>query len=88
MDRRIEDELRRRIAELEAENKSLKDFNELLKAQRKEHLDMILGPEKELDDAALSAIEQEMAEMIKNHVPGSGLKFLAELGIHPQRTSQ
>jgi hypothetical protein len=27
--------------------------------------------------------EEEIIEMMKNHVPGSGLKFLAELGIYP-----
>jgi len=77
------EQLHRRIAELEAENASLRDFNELLQAQRKEHLDIILGPPEELDEAALDAMEREQIEMLKNHVPGQGLRFFAELGIYP-----
>ena len=76
-------QLNQRIAELEAENASLRDFNKLLQAQRKEHLDIILGPPAELDEAALDALEREQMEMLKNHVPGQGLKWLAELGIYP-----
>ena len=76
-------QLNQRISELEAENATLRDFNKLLQAQRKEHLDIILGPPEELDEAALDVLEREQMEMLKNHVPGSGLKFFAELGIYP-----
>lgn len=88
MDQTNNEALRRRIAELEAENArlanengALREFNDLLQAQRKEHLDMILGP---VDESKLPT-EEEYIEMMKNHVPGSGLKFLAELGIYPTK---
>jgi hypothetical protein len=81
MDPRTVQELRQRIAELEKENAELREFNELLKAQRKEHLDIIMGPPPPYDPK----VEEEIIEMMKNHVPGSGLKFLAELGIYPMK---
>ena len=67
-----EDDLRPRIAELEAEIVELR-------AERKALRDVICArtpPAKE-------TTEEEYIEMMKNHVPGAGLKFLAELGIYP-----
>jgi hypothetical protein len=75
MDRTIEDQLRRRIAELEAENKSLRDFNELLKSQRKEYLDIICGPVNEAD----LPTEEQMIELMKTRVPMEDV--FRELGI-------
>jgi hypothetical protein len=34
---------------------------------------------------AKETTEEEYMEMMKNHVPGAGLKFLAELGIYPHK---
>jgi hypothetical protein len=65
MEQNLEAQLRQRIAELEKENAYLKEFNELLKAQRKEHLDIICGPVKEED----LPTEEQMAEMMKTRVP-------------------
>lgn len=61
----MEQELRQRIAELERENSTLRTFNEMLQAQRKEHLDMIAGPVREED----LPTEEEYAEMMKTRVP-------------------
>jgi regulator of replication initiation timing len=69
-----EDELRRRIADLEAENAELR-------AERKELRERIYGPVREEDLPG----EEVYLEMMKNHVPGAGLKFLAELGIYPMK---
>jgi hypothetical protein len=70
--RNSDEELRRRIAELEAEVIELR-------AERKLLRDAICAkapPAKE-------TTEQEYLEMMRNHVPGSGLKFLEGLGIYP-----
>jgi hypothetical protein len=64
MEQNLEQQLRGRIAELEKENAYLKQFNERLKAQRKEYLDIILGPVK--DEDLLS--EEQMVEMMKTRV--------------------
>ena len=74
-----EDELRRRIAELEAENARLRDTLEWVKAERKELREIIFAQAP----AETETTEEEYLEMMKNHVPGAGLKFLAELGIYP-----
>ena len=79
MEHDLEQQLRQRLAQLEKENAELREFNAMLKAQRKEYLDIILGPPPPEDPNT----EKELIEMMKNHVPGSGLKFFAELGIHP-----
>lgn len=80
---------RRRIAELEAENArlatenaSLREFNEMLRAQRREALD-ILCPVDQIPETT----EQELIDVMKNHVPGSGMKFLEELGVFPRKAS-
>ena len=72
----IEEELRQRIVELEEENADLR-------AQRRVLRDIICatGPESK------ETTEAEYLEMMHNHVPGSGLKFLASLGIFPMKQS-
>jgi hypothetical protein len=81
--------LRRRIVDLEAENArlatenaSLREFNEMLRAQRREALD-ILCPVDQIPETT----EEELIDAMKNHVPGSGMKFLEELGIFPKKAS-
>jgi hypothetical protein len=64
MEHDLEAQLRQRIADLEKQNASLNRFNELLQAQRKEYLDIILGPVKEED----LLTEEQMAEMMKTRV--------------------
>ena len=69
-----EEELRQRIAELEDENADLR-------AQRRALRDIICatGPNSR------ETTEAEYLEMLHNHVPGSGMKFLESLGIYPQK---
>ena len=69
-----ENDLRREIEELRAENAKLREFNEVLQVQRKEYLDAICGP---ADDYILS--DEEMAEQMKDLVPFS--QFLSDLGL-------
>jgi hypothetical protein len=78
-----EDFFRSRVAELEAENTRLRETLEMVKAERKELRDIVCGPVSQED----LPTEEELIEMVKNHVPGSGLKFFAELGIHPRKPS-
>ena len=72
----IEQELRQRVAELEDENADLR-------AQRRALRDIICatGPDSK------ETTEAEYLEMLHNHVPGSGLKFLESLGIYPMKQS-
>jgi regulator of replication initiation timing len=68
----VEEELRRRIAELEEEVADLR-------AERKELRDIVCAkvtPAKE-------TTEEEYMEMMRNHVPGAGIAFLRSLGIDP-----
>jgi hypothetical protein len=79
VDHNLEEQLRRRIADLEAEVARLKDSLEFVKADRKALWEEHYGPVP----VENLATEEEIVAMMKNHVPGSGLKFLAELGIYP-----
>jgi hypothetical protein len=83
MDPRLEQQLRQRIAELEAENARLRDSLEYVKADRKQLRDQLYGPVKEED----LPTEEEYLAAMKNHVPGSGMKFLEELGLLPRKSS-
>lgn len=78
----LEAELRRRIAELEQENARLRQTLEWVKEERKELRDIVCArlPEPPPLD------EDELVEMVKNHVPGSGRRFFEELGILPPTT--
>jgi predicted nuclease with TOPRIM domain len=70
---------RSRLAELEAENARLRETLDMVKAERKELRDRLDGP---INDENLPS-EGEYMELMKSHVPGSGLKFFADLGIFP-----
>lgn len=83
MDQTPEEQLRRRIAALEAENARLRDALEFVKAERRELRERVYGPVREENIPT----EEELIELMKNHVPGSGLKFFAELGIYPKEPS-
>ncbi len=76
----IEEAQARRIAELEAENARLRDVLEMVKEERRE-LRLIefakAPPPKEVT-------EEEYEEMMRNHVPGSGERFLKEIGLLPR----
>jgi hypothetical protein len=78
----LEEELRSRIAELEKENARLVQVLEWTKEERKELRDIVFAnapPSRETS-------EEEYLEMMRNHVPGSGRKFMEELGIIPGAT--
>jgi hypothetical protein len=81
MEHDLEAQLRQRIAELEKENAYLKDSLEFVKADRKALRDELYGPVRVED----LPTEEEYIEMMKNHVPGSGMKFLEELGLLPRK---
>jgi hypothetical protein len=83
MENNLEAQLRQRIADLEAENARLKDSLDFVKADRKALREELYGPVPE----ERLATEEEIIEMMRNHVPGSGLKFFADLGIVPRKSS-
>lgn len=72
---------RRRIAELEAENARLRDSLEFVKAERKALRDELYGPAR----IETETTDEEYQDRLKNHVPGSGMKFLEELGLDPRK---
>jgi hypothetical protein len=73
--------LESRIAQLEAENARLRETLEVIKADRRELYDRVYGPVKAED----LPTEEEYLEVMRNHVPGSGMKWLAELGLYPRK---
>lgn len=79
MDQTPSDPTRRRVAELEAENARLRLALDLVKAERKELREKIYGPFPEEQRTS----EKEMAEIMKNRVPGEGMKFFSDLGLLP-----
>jgi hypothetical protein len=68
----LEAELRRRIAELEEQV-------EKLRAERRELRDILCANAPPMKETT----EEEYLEMMRNHVPGAGLKALEKLGINP-----
>jgi hypothetical protein len=76
-----EEVLQRRINQLEAENARLRETLEAIKADRRDLYDHVYGPIKAEDLPK----EEEYLEVMKNHVPGSGMKWLAELGLYPRK---
>lgn len=78
-----EEMYKRRIAELEAENARLRDSLEFVKAERKALRDELYGP-VQID---VETTDEEYAQRIQNHVPGSGLKFLEEIGLDLGKSS-
>ena len=83
MSQTSEEFYRTRATELETENARLRETLELVKAERKELRDIVCGPDRPEDRPT----EEDYIEMMKNHVPGSGLKFFADLGIFPRKPS-
>jgi hypothetical protein len=81
MSRSNDDLYRRRIAELEEEVARLQKSLDTVKADRKALREELYGPVRE-DELTTEA---EMIEIMKAHVPGSGPKFFAELGLLPDR---
>jgi predicted nuclease with TOPRIM domain len=77
------DALHRRIAELEAENARLRTSLESVKAERRELSDKLYGPFPEDQWTT----EEEMVEIMKTIVPGEGMKFFAEMGLLPRKTT-
>ena len=73
-------DLQRQLEELKAENKRLREFNDLLRAQRKELMDQVCGP---LDKYAPT--DEEIAAGLKTAVPLA--KVFEELGITRPPTS-
>ncbi|HEX3152832.1 MAG TPA: hypothetical protein VHR66_32470 [Gemmataceae bacterium] len=80
MNRTHDEPNQERIAELEAENARLRQTLAMVKAERRELRERVYGP---FSDEWTMAEEQEMAEFMKNRVPGDGMKFFAELGLLP-----
>jgi predicted nuclease with TOPRIM domain len=72
-----------RIAELEAENARLRRTLEMVKAERKELRERVYGT----FPVENWPTEEEMIEIVKNLVPGEGMKFFAEMGLLPGKTS-
>jgi predicted nuclease with TOPRIM domain len=77
------DELyQKRISELEAENARLRDSLEVAITERRQLRERVYGQVKEED----LPTEEDYIELMRNHVPGSGMKFLAELGLWPRKS--
>jgi hypothetical protein len=72
---------RKRITELEAENARLRQTLEEVKADRRQLAERVYGPVPE----KYRPTEEELLEVMRNHVPGSGARILAELGITPRK---
>ena len=83
MSQNSEEYYRTRATELEMENARLRETLQMVTAERKELRDIVCGPVREQDRPS----EEDYLEMMRNHIPGSGMKFLAELGIFPEKTS-
>jgi len=82
MNNSTEEAYQRRIAELEAENARLTKSLEYVKADRKALRDEVYGPLKLDDLIDADEMERELIERMKNHVPGSGARLMAELGLN------
>jgi len=83
MNHSTEEAYQRRIAELESENVRLTKSLEFVKADRKALRDEVYGPVK----IEKLTTEEEYLERLQNHVPGSAMKFLEELGLTPRKPS-
>ena len=83
MSQNSEEVNRQRIAELEAENARLKQRLEIAMAERRELRNRLYGSISEADLPK----EEEYLEMMRNHVPGSGMMFLERLGLLPRKSS-
>jgi hypothetical protein len=81
MSQNNDDLLRQRITDLEAENARLRKSLEMVKAERRELRERLDGPYPEGPGIS----EEELMEIMKNRVPGEGMKFFAELGLLPRK---
>jgi hypothetical protein len=70
-----------RIAQLEAENARLREILDEVKADRRQLAERVYGPVPD----KYRPTEEEVLEAMRNHVPGSGLKWLAEMGLYPRK---
>ena len=77
------DPIQQRLADLEAENTRLREALDRVKAERKELREKVYGPFPEDERTT----EEEMAKIMKDRVPGEGMKFFAELGLLPKKAS-
>ena len=77
------DPIQQRLADLETENARLREALDRVKAERKELREKVYG----LFSQDPQATEDEMAEFMKDRVPGDGMKFFAELGLLPTKSS-
>ena len=75
------DPVQQRVVELEAENARLREALDRVKAERKELREKVYGPFPEDERTT----EEEMAEIMKDQVPGEGMKFFADLGLLPSK---
>jgi cytochrome c-type biogenesis protein CcmH/NrfG len=71
----------KRIAELERENARLRETLEEVKADRRQLAEQVYGPVPDKDRPT----EEEAIEAMQNHVPGSGMKWLADKGLYPKK---
>jgi hypothetical protein len=71
-----EEELTRRVAELESENTRLRNSLEMVKAERKELREELYGPVEPLPEEELVKL---VGEMMKNHDPQRGRKLVEEI---------
>jgi hypothetical protein len=78
-----EEAYRQRIAQLEAENARLREILDEVKADRRQLAELVYGPVSEKDRPT----EEELIELMRNHVPGSTMKWLAEMGLYPRKAT-
>ncbi len=78
-----EDIRSRRITELEAENARLRRIIQILKDESRPLWEKELAKYPPVRETT----EAEYEEMMRNHVPGSGERFLKELGLLPRNTA-
>jgi len=71
----------KRIAELEAENARLRKRLDVITADRRQLYQRVYGPAEE----EYMATDEEYLVAMKTHVPGSGMKWLAEMGLYPRK---
>ena len=71
----------KRISQLEAENARLREILDEVKADRRELAERVYGPVPD----KYRPSEEEVLEAMRNHVPGSGMKWLAEMGLYPRK---
>jgi len=77
------DPIQQRLADLEAENTRLREALDRVKAERKELREKVYGPFPEDERTT----EEEMAKIMKDRVPGDGMKFFADFGLLPKKAS-